>query len=133
MKIAVVVVVGIRVVVAVLLVVHGVARVYLGIVDDFGLFLDSVGFPFGAGIAWGVTLYEIIGGLALAAGAFARPISIVFALQLTAGIALVHWSEGWFVVGAGRNGMEYSALLIACLVAVAYAEGGETVPASPQD
>ena len=25
---------------------------------------------------------------------------------------------GWFVVGLGRNGMEYSVLIIACLVAV---------------
>ena len=34
---------------------------------------------------------------------------------------MVHWKEGWFVVGAGRNGMEYSALLIASLLAIAYA------------
>ena len=27
---------------------------------------------------------------------------------------------GWFVVGAGRNGMEYSVLLIACLLANAW-------------
>lgn len=27
--------------------------------------------------------------------------------------------EGWFVVGAGRNGMEYSVLLIMVLIAVA--------------
>jgi putative oxidoreductase len=35
------------------------------------------------------------------------------------GIILVHAKEGWFVVGAGRNGVEYSVLLIAVFVALA--------------
>jgi putative oxidoreductase len=26
--------------------------------------------------------------------------------------------DGWFVVGGGRNGMEYSVVLIACLFAM---------------
>lgn len=35
------------------------------------------------------------------------------------GIVLVHAPHGWFVVGAGRNGMEYSVLLIVCLLLLA--------------
>jgi putative oxidoreductase len=31
---------------------------------------------------------------------------------------MVHAPEGWFVVGLGRNGAEYSVLLIACLMCV---------------
>ena len=45
-----------------------------------------------------------------------------FAVQLAAGIALVHAREGWFVVGLGRNGVEFSVLLIGCLVALALAQ-----------
>ena len=30
--------------------------------------------------------------------------------------------NGWFVVGAGRNGMEYSVLIVACLAAVFLAD-----------
>ena len=112
---------ALRVVVALLLIVHGVARVSLGIVDDFGGFLEGVGFPFGVALAWAITVFEIAGGLALAAGRWVRPIALVFALELAMGLVLVHASEGWFVVGAGRNGMEYSVLLIAVLLAVAYA------------
>jgi putative oxidoreductase len=41
-----------------------------------------------------------------------------FALQLLAGMVLVHASAGWFVVGLGRNGMEYSALLVVCLLLI---------------
>ncbi|HMB90988.1 MAG TPA: DoxX family protein [Rhodothermales bacterium] len=113
-----------RIAVAVLLILHGVARAWLGIVDDFGGFLDSLGFPLGVVIAWIITVVEIAGGLALAAGFFVRPLAIWFAVQLLAGIALVHFSEGWFVVGAGRNGMEYSVLLIVALVLIAWTNVG---------
>lgn len=115
--------VAVRVAVALLLVVHGVARAALGIVDDFGGFLSLVGFPFGTALAWAITVFEIAGGLALAAGRWPRPLALVFAAELLMGIALVHAPEGWFVVGAGRNGVEYSVLLVAVLLAVA-AVGG---------
>ncbi|MEM7415676.1 MAG: DoxX family protein [Gemmatimonadota bacterium] len=113
---------ALRVVVAGLLFVHGVARVSLGIVDDFGVFLTAVGIPLGAAVAWGATLFELVGGAVLASGRWVRPIAAVFTVELLAGIALVHGPEGWFVVGAGRNGMEYSVLLIVALAALAYAD-----------
>ena len=34
---------------------------------------------------------------------------------------LVHLPAGWFVVGGGRNGMEYSVLLIVALLGIAWA------------
>ncbi len=110
-----------RVAASLLLIVHGVARVALGIVDDFGVFLDGVGLPSGAAWAWAITVVEIAGGSVLASGRWVRPLALYFAAQLVLGIVLVHGREGWFVVGAGRNGMEYSVLLITVLVAVAYA------------
>ena len=112
---------ALRIGVALLLIAHGIARASLGIVDDFGGFLDAIGFPFGVALAWAITVFEIVGGAVLAWGRWVRPIALVFALELAMGIALVHAQEGWFVVGAGRNGMEYSVLLIAVLLAVAYA------------
>lgn len=114
---------AVRITVSILLILHGVARIGLHIVDDFGLFLSSVGLPFGEVLAWGITLFEISAGGALAIGRWIRPISALLCIELAAGIGLVHWSEGWFVVGAGRNGMEYSVLLITCLLAVAYVGG----------
>ncbi len=124
---------ALRVAVSLLLIVHGVARVVLGIVDDFGGFLGAVGFPLGPALAWAVTVVEIAGGALLAAGKWIRPLALYFAAQLVMGIVLVHAREGWFVVGAGRNGMEYSVLLIAVLLAVAYAAtpGGAEEPRNP--
>lgn len=34
------------------------------------------------------------------------------------GISLLHFKEGWLVVGAGRNGMELCILLIFVLIAI---------------
>ena len=111
-----------RVVLAALMFVHGAARISNGTVDDFGGFLGSQGFPLGFYIAWAITLFELIGSVLLAVGFYTWVIALLFALELAVGIALVHWKDGWFVVGAGRNGMEYSALLIASLLAIAYAD-----------
>jgi len=110
-----------RIVLAVVLFIHGAARIANGTVDDFGGFLGSQGFPLGFFVAWAITLFELIGSVLLAAGFYTWMIALIFTAQLAAGIALVHWKEGWFVVGAGRNGMEFSALLIASLLAIAYA------------
>jgi putative oxidoreductase len=104
---------------AVLLIIHGVARAYLGIVDDFGVGLNSWGFPAGLALAWTITSVEIAGGTLLAAGVFVRPLCAWFAFQLAMGIYLVHAPAGWFVVGAGRNGVEFSVLLLICLVVIA--------------
>ena len=110
-----------RFAVAVLLFVHGAARIANGTVDDFGGFLGSQGFPLGFYLAWGLTIFELVGSVLLAAGFYTWIIALLFTAELAAGIALVHWKEGWFVVGAGRNGMEFSVLLIASLLAIAFA------------
>jgi len=41
-----------------------------------------------------------------------------FLVQMFFGIWLVHMKHGWFVVGHGFNGMEYSVTIICALVAV---------------
>lgn len=115
-----------RVAVAFLLFIHGVTRITLGVVDDFGVFLGDVGLPLGVFLAWTVTVVEIAGGATLAAGRLVRPLCAWFTFELIVGILLVHAPHGWFVVGAGRNGMEFSFLLIAVLIAVAWAEGEES-------
>lgn len=111
----------IRVVLAAVMFVHGASRISYGTVGGFGEFLSAQGIPLGFYVAWAITLFELIGSVLLAAGFYAWIIALLFALELTVGIAMVHWKEGWFVVGHGRNGMEFSAVLIASLLAIAYA------------
>jgi putative oxidoreductase len=104
---------------AAIMIIHGVARSWLGIVDDFGVVLNQWGFPFGVAVAWTITIVEIAGGALLAAGFLVLPLCAWFAFQLLMGIYLIHGRVGWFVVGAGRNGMEFSVLLLLCLVVIA--------------
>jgi len=111
-----------RVAVASVFVVHGIARMVNGTVGGFGQFLAAQGLPLGVVVAWTLTLVEVAGGVALALGFVVRPLTVWYAAQILTGIALVHWSQGWFVVGAGRGGMEYSALIVACLAAVFLAD-----------
>ena len=123
----------VRVAAAAMMVIHGVSRIRSGGVAPFGEFLSQNHLPFGTALAWAITVVEIAGGLTLAAGRFVRPLCVWFVLQLLAGIVLVHGREGWFVVGLGRNGVEYSVLLIVCLLAVGLGAPGRRAATTPRD
>ena len=107
-----------RIVLGALMFVHGAARISNGTVDDFGAYLGSQGLPLGFYVAWAITLFELIGSVLLAVGFNTHIIAALFILELLTGVFLIHWREGWFVVGAGRNGIEYSVLLITCLAVI---------------
>jgi putative oxidoreductase len=109
-----------RIVVAILLFIHGAYRLMSGGVVGFGQFLTEAHLPLGPAIAWAITIGEIVGTVALASGFFVRPLALYYAAVLSMGIVLVHSREGWFVVGGGRNGVEYSVLLIAVLLMQAW-------------
>jgi putative oxidoreductase len=113
-----------RVGAALIMIIHGVARIRLGIVDDFGVAFAHWGFPAGLALAWTITIVEICGGLLLAAGHFVRPLALWFLAQLAAGVYLIHAAAGWFVVGAGRNGAEFSALLMLCFIVIVMTASG---------
>ncbi len=115
---------AIRVAAALMMMIHGAYRLYDGTVPAFGEFLTSMHIPLGSAVAWLLTGIEIVGGVLLLIGKFVRPLSLFFALHLVAGVLLVHGRAGWFVVGGGQNGMEYSALLIVALLAVLWADRG---------
>lgn len=108
-----------RAAVASVFVVHGLTRTILGTVDDFGAFLAASGVPGGVVIAWIISIVEVFGGSLLVLGLSVRPLALWFGLQIAAGIFMVHGKVGWFVVGGGRNGAEYSVLILACLTVVA--------------
>jgi len=108
-----------RVTVASVFVIHGITRLMNAGVGGFGEFIGSWGLPAGVALAWAITVVEVLGGMSLAAGYGVRVLAAWFAIVIGTGIVMVHASDGWFVVGAGRNGAEYSVLIIASLVAVA--------------
>lgn len=107
-----------RLVLAVLIAAHGWARLFAGGVVPFGDWLTGLGFPLGLGIAAAITALEIVGTLLLLFRRFVLPLCLVYSFIYAMGIVLVHSQAGWFVVGLGRNGSEYSVLLIVCLLCV---------------
>lgn len=84
----------------------------------FGEWLASQGLPLGFAIAAAVTAIEVLGTPLLALGRYVAPLSVLYSAIYMVGIAMVHANAGWFVVGKGRNGAEYSVLLIVCLLCV---------------
>jgi len=108
----------VRIVVALLLSIHSIFRIIAGDVAGFGDFLGSIGFPLGVGLAWLITLSTLASSVALIIRRLIVPACICHMIVLVMGIFLDHMHDGWFVVGGGRNGMEYSVLLISCLSAV---------------
>jgi putative oxidoreductase len=109
-----------RLVIAGLLAAHGWARLISGGVAPFGAWLDSQHIPLGFYVAAGVTACEIVGTPLLALGRWTTWVASGFIAIYATGLFMVHMPAGWFVVGLGRNGMEYSVLLIACLAMLAY-------------
>ena len=108
---------------------HGYYRLISGGSADFGAWLVSQNVPFGAQVAWSITIIEVISSVLLTLGRFVFPITLLLSAIYCVGIAMVHAPNGWFVVGAGRNGAEYSVLLIVSLLCVGfqYAPGKKAV------
>ncbi len=105
-----------RSVMGIIFITHGIARLYFGSVNNFGEFLDSHELMIGGIIAWTITIGEIIGGLLLISGFLVRYGVIFHFVIVLSGIFLVHLNNGWFVVGHGSGGVEYSILILAVLI-----------------
>lgn len=112
-----------RVGLAVLIFIHGAHRAvhWDPNVTGFGQWLETQGFPEGLYWAAAVTIYELIAPLFILGRRFVTLACLGHIVIIALGIVLVHWPSGWFVVGSGRNGMEYSVLLLIGLIAVAWA------------
>jgi putative oxidoreductase len=114
-----------RIAVAIILLTHSFFGMFNNGINDFGnLYLNQIGFaPFGVFLAWSVKLSHIAAALLLLFNKYVKPAGFITIFILIMGIILVHFQEGWFVVGGGRNGSEYNFLLIVVLLAIMYPNG----------
>lgn len=115
----------IRFAVAVILVIHGAGGMFNNGVNDFGnLYLNQIGFaPFGLFIAWAIKISHLLAAYCLLFEKFVKWAGFATIFILVMGIIMVHYPHGWFVVGAGRNGVEFNFLLIFCLLAIMFPNG----------
>lgn len=114
-----------RIATAIILLTHSVFGMFNGGVNDFGnLYLNQIGFaPFGVFLAWSIKISHVVAAILLLFNKYVKPAGFITIFVLLMGIVLVHFQEGWFVVGGGRNGVEYNFLLICVLLAIMYPNG----------
>jgi putative oxidoreductase len=112
---------------------HGAAKLGRG-VDAFAHILQAIGMPFSTVLAWATVLIEILGGLAVLAGAFVALASIPMAVVLLVAIFTVHLPNGFSSIklqsfgpdGAhfGQPGYECDLLYLAGLAALVFHGAG---------
>jgi len=107
-----------RVTLFVILISHSIPGMLDGGVHAFGEeYLRVIGFgAMGLPLAWAIKLSHVVCAVALLLGRYVRLAAAITVLILLMGIILVHYPNGWFVVGRGFNGVEYNVLLISVLV-----------------
>jgi putative oxidoreductase len=114
-----------RFAIAVILFIHGVGGMFNNGVNDFGnLYLNQIGFaPFGLFLAWAIKLSHVATTFSLLFEKYVIWTGAITIFILVVGIVLVHYPNGWFVVGGGRNGVEFNFLLIFALVSIMFPKG----------
>ena len=100
--------------IAIILLAHSIPGFFDNSINDFGnLYLNQNGFaPVGVYIAWAIKISHVVAALCLLLEKYVKLVSIVTIFILLMGIIMVHYQEGWYVVGGGRNGVEFNFLLI---------------------
>ena len=96
-----------RIATIIILLMHGVPGIFDNGINNFGnLYLNQIGFaPTGLFLAWAVKLSHIACAVLLAINKYVRFACVITIFILIMGIILIHFNEGWYVVGGGRNGM----------------------------
>ncbi len=110
---------------AVILIIHSVPGMFNGGVNAFGtLYLEQIGFaPFGLFLAWAIKLSHVVCAICLLWDRYILYPALATIFIFVAGIVMIHGKEGWFVVGGGRNGMEFNFLLIFALLMLIFPDG----------
>lgn len=112
-----------RISIALIFLAHAIVRLILeGSLDQFAEFLNNKGLMFGTAIVWMITVFEIVGSIALIFGYYIKWFAAGFILLLITGCVLIHIQQGWFTGEHGSGGCEYSYALIVALLVVAAAD-----------
>lgn len=111
--------------VAIILLMHSIPGMFDNGINNFGnLYLNQIGFaPIGVPIAWLIKLSHLATAFCLIFEKYVKWASLLTIFILLVGIILVHYKEGWYVVGGGRNGVEFNFLLIFTLLTLIFPNG----------
>ena len=112
---------------------HGWAKLSRG-PAGFAKLLERIGAPLPEATAWVSTFVEILGGLAILAGAFVAAVSVPLIVMMLVAMFTVHLRYGFSAINTvgltpdgpqfGPPGIEVNLLYIACLVALTLGGAG---------
>jgi len=108
-----------------IMIMHGIPSFVEGSVVDFGDALSEVwGFGFmGLPMAILIKLIHVVSIPALFLNKYLRPLAVLNIIIFIMGIVLIHWRQGWYVVGGGAGGVEFNVLLIFAFATFLFPEG----------
>ena len=111
--------------IAIILLAHSVPSFFDNSINDFGNgYLNQNGFaPFGVYLAWAIKISHVVAAVCLLTEKYIKLVSYLTIFILIMGIIMVHFKEGWYVVGGGRNGVEFNFLLIFAFLALIFPNG----------
>jgi putative oxidoreductase len=109
----------------VIMIMHGVTSFADMSVIDFGNALTDV---FGFGVM-GIPMAILVKAIhvltipALLLNKYLKPMALLNIIIFIMGIVLIHWKNGWYVVGGGTGGIEYNFLLIFSFATFLFPDG----------
>lgn len=106
-----------RIAVAIIFIRHGHAKLFAMGHEGVTGFFTQLGIPLPGLAAWGVTILEFFGGIALAIGLFSRPLALLFFADMLGAI-------GFALLPKGFGAFELEFLLAVVSLAIALAGGG---------
>ena len=104
-----------RLALGLMFVAHGLTKLLVFTPAGTAKFFASVGFA--GWLAWPIIAFEIVGGVLLLTGVYARAIAAVAAIELFTA-STVHFGNGWMFTNP-NGGWEYPVFLAVCAAVLA--------------
>lgn len=110
----------IRIGLSVIMFMHSIPSIISGDVLSFGKdYLGHQGFGFlGLPVAILIKTTHLLSIYTLLVNRFIKWTIIFNCIIFLVGIYMIHWQNGWYVVGGGRNGIEFNFLLLVCFMSL---------------
>ncbi|WP_321968977.1 DoxX family protein [Paraburkholderia tropica] len=109
-----------RLALSIMFVAHGLTKLLVFTPAGTAKFLESVGFS--GWLAWPIIAFEIVAGVLLLAGVYARAVAAIAAIELFVA-STAHFHNGWMFTNA-NGGWEYPVFLAAAAAVLALTGDG---------
>ncbi len=110
-----------RVILAVLILFHGISKILYGIDQIIGMIIKT-GLP--PAVAYLVYTGEVLAPALVLLGLWTRPAAFVIAINMTVAVLLVHTSQFFTLAKSGGWALELQGMYFACALAVALLGAG---------